>query len=170
MPITNPDLYYIVYQMWTSPEIVLTSILTIAIPCLIELTVRYVQRDLRPTIIQILQERVRLKREERRPDPENHDPTKVDVFNKEALEWGNLHPNPNRERKKTELRNLLHAHSSARLSVNSAGDAQLRKMVVRSMLRFRNLTGAQYDSAAQARFQNHDEAGRHKEEKKADHS
>jgi magnesium-transporting ATPase (P-type) len=171
MPQSNPDLYVVVYRMWTSPEIVLTSIITIAIPCLIEITVRYVQRDLRPTLVQILQERVRLKRVERRPHPENQDPTKVEVFNKEALEWGNMHPNPTRERKKTEFRNMMHAHSTARLSVNSTGDAQLRKMVVRSMLRFRNLTGAQYDSAAQARFQTHDEAGGRgaREEKKGDH-
>lgn len=166
-PGSNPDLYYIVYKMWTSPEIVLTSIITIAIPCLIEITIRYVQRDLRPTMVQILQERVRIKRVERKPDPENHDPTKVEVFNKEALEWGNLRPNATRERKKTEFRNMLHAHSTARLSVNSAGDAQLRKMVVRSMLRFRNLTGAQYDSAAQARFQNHDASSPRGDERKS---
>jgi len=169
---SNPDLYYIVYRMWTSPEIVLTSIITIAIPCLMELTVRFLQRDLRPTMVQILQERVRIKRVERKAEHvESQDPTKVEVYQKEALEWGHLRPNATRERKKTEFRNMMHAHSSARISLgdSAGGGVQLRKMVVRSMLRFRNLTGAQYDSAAQARFQNHDEAGKYgREEKKGD--
>ena len=162
LPTSNPDLYALVYRMWTSPEIVLTSILTIMIPCLMELAIRFIQRDLRPTLVQVLQERVRIKRVTRKlVDRVNDQPTKVEVFHKEALEWGNLRPNPTRERKKTEIRTMLQSHAS-RIST-SVDDVQLRKMVIRSMLRFRNLTGAQYDSAAQARFQNHDPVGSHEQ-------
>lgn len=159
---SNPDLYHVVYRMWTSPEIVLTSILTIAIPCLMELALRFIQRDLRPTLVQVLQERVRVKRKDRKLEPEDALPTKVEVYHKEALEWGALRPTPARERKKTQIRTMMQAHGS-RISVTSADDAQLRKLVIRSMLRFRNLTGAQYDSAAQARYQTHDAVGSHEQ-------
>ena len=33
----------------------------------------------------------------------------------------------------------------------------LRQTLIRSMLRFRNMTGASFDSAAQARYQQHDQ-------------
>lgn len=154
-------------KMWTSPETVLTAILTIAIPMLIELAVRFVQRDMFPTLTQILQELVRFKRTTKKKG--EHDvPAKVELKEVDVVQW-NITLNERRQRKKTQMQQTLDNMRPQGSSV-CMEDPKLRKRIVRSMLRFRNLTGAQFDSAAQARFQTHDLVSLSKTDQESKHS
>lgn len=148
-------------KTWQSPETVMTSILTLTVPVLIEIAWRHIQRQRDPSLTQIMQERVRFGRNERNKkdlDKTKRKPIKVQL---EAMEynekWGNRALlSERRQKRKTQIRKTI--DDASPIDKDNDGDAKLRTQIIRSMLRFRNLTGAQFDSAAQARFQNHDKA------------
>eukprot|EP00808_Paulinella_micropora_P016094 g82103.t1 len=152
--------YGITDMIYPAPQTWLILLLGISVPLLLELAYRGLQRDMRPTYAQILQERYRLRTNESikegklelnlkkflvRGDTEFISADKPLVPNAEFEEKWVLRKASNKAKRATPLKDF-----------SSPSQRNLKGTVIEAMLRFRNLTGAQFDSAAQAKYQRHD--------------
>lgn len=197
----NPNLYGVVPQMFATPAFWLTCLLTVSIPLLLELFLKGLARDLWPTYTHILQERVRVKRIERKIRRANHllpspsavidmDAPVAASFSSSSSSSSNLDlPSScqvvtSPEDEIAWSRRFLPAAANVRATMSGGAECEhksepkapsdksaknLRSVLVRAMMRVRNLTGSQFSSAAQARYQEHDRVQLHSnEEKKAD--
>jgi hypothetical protein len=167
----NPELYGDGSYAWSKPAVWLTLILVVMIPLVLEIAYRGLVRDLRPTFVNILQERLRKKRlardksiADQRKDGQEismnaKSASQVVVEDHDEKKWGDLkkaaspkasghHPNQH-----SKL-DVLNRHVRQSEAVDKKG--ALKSAMIQSMLRFRNLTGSQFTSAAQAKFAEHD--------------
>jgi len=147
---------------------------------------RGVKRDLRPSLTDVLQERIRLRREQTRertkkrihkvleedgaeleggpspiraPSGGSEPVTKPSIID-ENLSHEDEHKFYARKAHKRKDEEEKHAPKHAHAQSFSDGllskDENLKRSVIRAMLRFRNVTGSTFDSAAQAKYQAHD--------------
>jgi len=180
----NPNLYHVMDFEFKSPTVWLTLILSTSIPLLMELAFRAMKREIQPAFSVILQEKLRLKRKDLRgtggasplpkgdsmplqqsgpvstagtgeKSPKGPASAQVVTSHQEEEKWASV----KKQNPKTAMRSAdaLKSLEKNRLSIKDRNEGKVREAVIRSMLRFRNLTGGQFDSAAQAKFQNHDE-------------
>jgi magnesium-transporting ATPase (P-type) len=136
----DPNLYGIVEEIYASPNAWLTIILAVGSCLLLELAYRGYQRESRPYLYQIYQEKIRFEQ----------------LGHPEALAQAKqplVQPMP------SKLHLPISDDPTAEHS-KIGSDSQyshLKAHMVRAMLRFRNMTGGQFDSAAQAHLQQHDQ-------------
>jgi len=147
-------------------------IVSVSIPMLMELAFRAAKRELRPAYDVILQEKLRLKRRDihhptggpkdaipldvnSSPRSGNTASSQVVASHVDEEKWAVV---KHQKSNKTVVRSeeALKQLERNRLSIKDRNEGKVREAVVRAMLRFRNLTGGQFDSAAQAKWQNHD--------------
>jgi len=180
----NSDLKGVINEMYADPIAWLTMIISVSAPMILEMIWRGIKRDLRPTLTEILQERIRLRREQAREKTKQRMPK---VLEEDAAENDLVPTGPTRGVGSSVTmtdENLTHEDESKFYSrkphrVKGEGKAQeghvahaqsysdgllskdenLKRSVIRAMLRFRNITGSTFDSAAQAKFQAHDAMG-----------
>jgi len=178
----NAELYGVINQMYTYPHAWLVIMMSVSIPLLLELLYRAMRLHLRPTFAQILQERVRMK-ETRQPSYGTSDEESV-TKGAEATgrdETTKAQPGGKDKTDKKATADLVSSteyqgwtgrknKTSHRFENTSKAlekleekeedirkrDSETRSSVIRVLLRFRNLTGAQFHSAAQAKNQIHD--------------
>eukprot|EP00457_Paulinella_chromatophora_P000244 gb/GEZN01000244.1/.p1 GENE.gb/GEZN01000244.1/~~gb/GEZN01000244.1/.p1 ORF type:complete len:1614 (-),score=328.46 gb/GEZN01000244.1/:227-5068(-) len=162
LPAVNPDLYGVFQQLVAQPQVWLITLLAVSVPFLLEMAYRGLQRDLRPTYAQILQERYLARR-----DKNHREDTKL---NRLARAGSSLYvsssPLVPPSEYEQQWKSRKHTPSKKRpeesvppspISLQEADKRKQFKMrVIGAMLRFRNLTGAQFDSAARSQYQTHD--------------
>lgn len=161
----------------TDPNSMLVLLLTIAAPCLFEMGFRGLQRAIRPTLSQILQERVRKERTsyKRQKYAEAGDDERVDGgdgFDLVALTerklvmlndtdkdmWDKKIAARHKNRRQSNFGEKLAQIQKKEPAQNATdtGTPSFKTAVIKSMLRFRNLTGSQFESAARSNLQVHD--------------
>lgn len=146
----EPDLYGVVWKMYCDPVTWLWMLWSVSACLLTELIWRFSRSMLRPSFTTIIKERIRLhgvasplnislEEEQKWKDRKvKKSPLDIDITSK-AIE---------------ELRAIYNEEEESNKDVAKA--SEMRSAVIRSVLRFRGTTGAQFDSAAQAKFQTHD--------------
>jgi len=175
----NPDLYGVVNKIYSSPRVWFIMILMIMVPLLLELLYRGARYDLRPTFTQILQERYALRRREPKQQNQHQqnqhqqnqhqqnqgdqlirsqsvltsDLVKQDEF---LQKWAGRKVHTTRVPIDITAAAKLEKQKAENEKLSSPDALALRAGIIRSLLRFRNLTGAAFDSAAQAKYQKHD--------------
>jgi len=152
----DPDLYGVVDRIYANANAWLTLVMTVGIPLIVELTFRYAHRQFSPTYTEVLQEHDFIVHSFRRQASQPRTGAVIDE--KEPSKPVKTPQSPARH-DHTKAEALLHLKTLDAKSkewVANVGSDKLQAAVIKSMLRFRNLTGSQYDSAAQARLQNHD--------------
>eukprot|EP00808_Paulinella_micropora_P013493 g57589.t1 len=161
----NPDLYGVVNLLLVSPHVWLIFLLACVSPILLELLFRGLYRDLRPSYSQILQERIllRMKEVDRREAKRlgsavsNMVTTNLVDFSEYDAKWAHR-----KHRTKHAIGGTTGTTVAKKLQakVNEQSknktDDSFKMHVIRAMLKFRNMTGSQFDSAAQAQYQVHD--------------
>ena len=152
----NPDMYYVMYEMWANPQAWLTSILVIALPLLLDLAIKGLNIELFPSYADLLRERCVLR-----------EAYKAD---KETFKFGMRHTRKQEKehlKQVTTLRSKL-AQASTRSDSTGSKQSQL-DTVVNTLLRWQDLTGAILDATEEAGdMLNIDAgAGRAADEKKA---
>lgn len=164
VPSTNPALYGEVAALLSSGTVWLTMIITVAIPLLGELLIKGYYRDVHPTFTDILQEKLREKRRQRdasvKATPQGLDyqsdtpvaivvgdnaSNQVAVDAHEEKAWAASH-SPKSPRKHGRMNTVALFNDSTPISKDDA----MRSALVQAMLRFRNLTGGVFSSAARA--------------------
>jgi len=165
----------------------LTMILALMTPMALELLWRGLKRDLRPTLTEILQERIRKRKrneikikkgntekneeKEKPKEEDNHHHVLVPENHRTSSNSVPSVPDENlthedeskfysrkvhRTKGDTKLAEGHVAHAQSYSDGLLDPDENLKRSVVRAMLRFRNITGSTFDSAAQAKYQAHD--------------
>lgn len=135
----STDIQGVVEILYSQPEFYLICFLAASVPIIVELFFRACKQIFRPTLANILQERQQSKK------------YKDDMLDEsQEEEW--------RKRKKSNRHEERFIKASQKLqkivpAKTQPGEKdQQRNAIVRSMLRFRNLTGGQYESAANAHY------------------
>jgi magnesium-transporting ATPase (P-type) len=214
MQVLNPDLYGVVFEFVGQPRIWFIIGFTVSLPLIIELAWRGLRAHLRPTMSQVILERLRMKDQSfgefdnemdaggsiivepssalaaprgsvidfRSSSPvsrsaksksKSHNGRKGSSGQtlgmplledeKDSRTWDTRRAGKMEKTHQLAAEAAQHLRAFAAPAVGdiAAGDgadpAVLRGAVIRAMLKFRNLTGAQFDSAAEAKFQQHDE-------------
>jgi len=176
----DSDLYGVIAEMYGNPIAWLTMILILCLPLILEMMWRSLKRDLRPTLTDILQERIRLRQEKSREivkkrmpkvleadkddEPDGNSPGIIrrssqtvgdDILTHEdETKFRGRKPHRQKGGVKPLEEGLARPQSYADGLLSK--DETLKRSVIRAMLRFRNLTGSTFDSAAQAQYQHHD--------------
>lgn len=183
---SNPDLNGVTNAVLRTPTAWLSVILTVSIPLLLEFVWRSTRRNLRPSLNRVLRERlheIKWKTEvesktrtwssgdgssldlpslsEGREKLARTDPYSLINSTEYSAEWQHRKARTGRvtlEQRAKKLVDEMKKEESAEESQLEDADreAMLRANIVRSMLRFRNLTGSKFDSAAEAKNQDHD--------------
>ncbi len=167
----NPDLTGVVYRQFASPTFWLTLIISLAVPLLVECCYLFIKRQIQPTFTQILQEKLFHHRKAEReaimsrsrspPDHPVQSSMSVGMSSRrprpviepeDEAKWMNLKGGVVRPAPKESIELL----DKAQTSIAMDDEERMRSALVRAMLRFRNQTGSQFDSAAQAQYQKHD--------------
>jgi magnesium-transporting ATPase (P-type) len=172
----NPDLTDTIDLQFQSASYWLTLVLAVAVPLLLELIYRFVQRQFSPSFTQVLQEKLAISRHAEKtinkssasaaapskslqgaPDVE------LDVLNSDYIrvprpiitpeEEAMWQRQSRRDEDEAPLASVLRGVAEPH---DDQDEEQLRSALVRAMLRFRSHTGSQFDSAAQAQYQSHD--------------
>jgi len=144
--------------------------LALSIPQLLELAFRGLRRHLFPTFAEILQERVfkakmmSVKTGSIVPQPATTAKTQLALTPDEEKEWA-AQQRSKRRKSALVVANEELEKLSKRKDEDSLGGDALKSAIIRSILRFRNLTGSQFDSAATAKYQHHDSVTTVAEEK-----
>jgi len=153
-------------------------------PMCLELLWRGIKRDLRPSLTEILQERIRLRREQTREKhkkrvhkvleedgaeleggsiqirgPSGRIPTGSSLIDENLTheDEKNFYARKSHKMKGAESKSVpKHQHAQSFSDGLLSKDETLKRSVIRAMLRFRNITGSAFDSAAQAKYQAHD--------------
>jgi len=182
----NPDLNGVIAEMYGDPMAWLTMILCLTTPMCLEMLWRGVKRDLRPSLTDILQERIRLRREQTRektkkrvhkvleedgaeleggPVPirapsgivSSSAPSSIIDENLTSEDEHKFYARKAHKPKTGESKIAKkHGHAQSFSDGLLSKDETLKRSVIRAMLRFRNITGSTFDSAAQAKYQAHD--------------
>jgi len=178
----NSDLYGVIDEMYADPGAWLTLILALLTPLILEMIWRGLKRDLRPSLTEILQERIRIRRD--RQKDRKGQIMQIEAGSEEddqgdapAVERAPTSSQPvddiltHEDENKFYSRKAHRPKGDGKVSLDEMGrpqsyadgllskDETLKRSVIRAMLRFRNLTGSTFDSAAEARFQAHDVMG-----------
>jgi phospholipid-translocating P-type ATPase (flippase) len=151
----NPDLYHVVHRIYADAHVWAIVFLTVMIPLLLELAAKGLMRQHSPSVAHVLKEKAYLQ--------------------EAAVTSSRVHPGSVRDKSafsrskrlltRTEEKAIVvRADNSMRevpsfntaRSKSSMKEVADRKAVMNTILRFRKLTGSQFDSAAQAQFQTHD--------------
>ena len=150
----DTNLNTVINVIYECPAAWLTILLTVALLLLAECVMRGWQREWRPTVTQVYQERRRMAEEKRRRGAVGEESrTSQDDSSEEQ------------QRRAAGRGSMAHVpididaerRSDAEGEVSGGYNAELLKQnVVKAMLRMRNQMGAQFDSAAQAALQQHD--------------
>ena len=149
----DPSLNTVIDAIYECPSAWLTILLTLSVLLLAECVMRGAQREWRPTVTQVYQERRRIADEKRRRGAvDEQSATQQD-------ESGS-------EQQRTAARRVSMVHVPIDIDAERRGGYEsdlsgqngemLKQNVVKAMLRMRNQMGAQFDSAAQAALQQHD--------------
>jgi len=179
--LASTRLYYIFFDICKSFQAGLSIFLTVSLPLIIELAYRAGKLAWQPSLTQIMQEKMFTKRRARRKHresisrmstsqvegstgavnglemdvrPSNIIRIKLDESEEQKLAQANK-----KKRRKSNFDtklNLLKKQSDRFNHNSDAGGHSFKTAVIKAMLRFRNLTGAQFDSAARAELQVHD--------------
>lgn len=183
-PSLVPDEYGVVNNIYSSPSFWFLTVLTLSICMLIELAGRGLQREFFPTMIQVYQEILQILTPEERkkqlnpPKPIQHRPSRSDLHKpiSESVNGQTAALTVGMDEEKIRQQQLAMsargsdasllwqtgiARNGPAPSVSRTGSVSgvgphVKKNLIRAMLRFRNLTGSQFDSAAQAELQSHD--------------
>lgn len=192
---SNTDLAGVTTVLMANPTAWFAIILTTSVPLILEFAWRSCRRTLRPSLNRVLRERLHVLKWalDAQPVKEawNHDNDSLDLPSLSGEEDRQLtRPDPYTLINSTEyVKNWQHRknktkrvtleqrakkivddlkkteeHEQSKLAEKEK-EAILRATIVRSMLRFRNLTGSKFDSAAEAKNQEHDKFVRSAEEK-----
>eukprot|EP00808_Paulinella_micropora_P029694 g29305.t1 len=152
-------------EIYEVPQTWLVMLLSISVPLLMELAYRGLQRDMRPTYAQILQERYRLrsrsvkKEKTKLVEPKGDKAATSKLISRSDTTFISADKPlvPNAEFKELWVpRKINRVKKTPMQSVVLSEAGGLKPNVIDAMLRFRNLTGAQFDSAAVAKYQQHD--------------
>jgi len=144
------DLYWVVPRFFGDGMFWLVLFITVAIPLLLEVACRYTMQTLRPSYTQILQEKVIGASAANR----------LEVINtpEDDNKWASRKPGNKRQAQNEKTSAALKGLTAENPSNESKQQTDaLRSVLIRSMLRFRNLTGSQFDSAANHKYQQHDQ-------------
>lgn len=149
-------IYYIVGPVFGSLKVWTIVLLCIGTSVTLELLVRGAKIMLRPRLSDILRERDLCWTQEQKQSE------LLKITEKEELKWRNRNKKKKRRLEEIE-RKALQSFRKSFPSIDDEkedgeNDAQQMKSIVRVMLRFRNLTGAQFESAANHSHQQHDTA------------
>jgi len=171
----DSDLYGVINRLYGTASAWLIIIITVAIPLIVEGTFRAFKRHLRPTYTQILQEywnrsgKLQYGRQQDLRDLPRRMSGAAALSAAQLESKRDLRPiattpkSPAREdRQREQVLDKLKSMDkklTERKERNVNVGAGLQSAVIQSMLRFRNLTGSQFDSAAQARFMVHGGGG-----------
>lgn len=142
LPTFDAPFYMTVMKLWVDAEAWLSLILACALPLLLELAYRSFMVAFHPTPMQVMKERERFRKRpvplQQKRMPSIRDSTVVHLLAE--------------EKKKGPQSKAPLVREESRPGQDPE---QLQKMIVRSMLRFRGLAGAQLESSHD-RFQKHD--------------
>jgi hypothetical protein len=152
----NPDLYGVMEQIYGDGYVWLVVLLTVSVPLLAELAFRGMMVQNTPTLGHVLKEKAYLKKVESKGETDT-----VSDFHaggglitalqeKCVVQWKSLA----KENQATEMKVKSFLH---RMSVREIKTKTDTNGVFNTILRFRKLTGSQFDSAAQAQYQVHDD-------------
>ena len=136
----DSDLYMVVNRFYTEPTALLAVMCATAVPLLTELAWRHGNTMLRPTIIDLLRERIRFG---------GNKPYHCEFSPEEEYTWAH-------RKKKTTFKDLAEVARSKLNDLSKMQDKvpqeadELRSSVIKAVLRFRGVTGAQFHSAAKA--------------------
>ena len=150
----DTNLNTVINVIYSCPAAWLTILLTVSLLLLAECTMRGWQREWRPTVTQIYQERRRMADEKRRRGAVGEE---AGVDEAEG--------NDEQQRRAVHRGSMVHVpididaerRGEVEGEVSGGHNSELLKQnLVKAMLRMRNQMGAQFDSAAQAALQQHD--------------
>jgi hypothetical protein len=165
------DFYGVVNQMFGCPSFWLVCILTVSIPMILDLLILHLQRQLQPTFLHVMQETVQLQRETLIAN--------ADAFNRRSKT--SIQITPEIEEKWTMLtevkldtqdlnkKNTILGRFQQQAGHTQDKEEKLKNTLVKTMLRFRNQTGSNFESAAQAKYQVHDRTASAAERESKDH-
>eukprot|EP00954_Amorphochlora_amoebiformis_P006629 519429-Amorphochlora_amoeboformis.AAC.1 len=156
LPTLNPDLFFVAFAMWANPQAWLTAILTGSLPLLLDLAIRGIKIELFPSYQDLLRERCLLR-----------------DYKKENVETFRFQPRQKRAVEKKHEEGVQHFkhklnEATRRKQTGNTGQAQM-EMVIKTLLRWRDLTGAildateedantlQYDTGREGKIGNSDE-------------
>jgi uncharacterized membrane protein YgcG len=181
----NPNLYGVVDVVLKSPTCWLTVLMVLTVPTLFEFARRAAKREFKPSLTQVYQERLttEYKNTYTRAEMQQHNstfpmvsPTRIMRGHNKPTESknrfsviGRLGGRFNRAMKGSVSQKMGGEQDGRKLSLFATGDPELlgrpgmseenerqKHAAMRAMLRFRNLTGTAFDSAADARHIQHD--------------
>ncbi|GAB5355638.1 hypothetical protein AAMO2058_000222800 [Amorphochlora amoebiformis] len=137
LPTFNPDLYFVMFAMWDNPQVWLTSILAGCLPLLLDLGIKGVKIELFPSYMDLLRER-----------------SKFDVsgFEKhETFRFAARHQRAQEKKHKEGVNKFKTKLNEAtfRRSKDTTSEDQM-DLVVNTLLRWRDLTGAILDATEEA--------------------
>jgi len=142
----DANLYMLINRMYADPTAWLAILVATSIPLLLELGWRFLRIQERPSIINLIAERIRL--EQYRPYCAN--------FSREELEmWEN-------RKKKTTFKDMAEVAKQQLTDIANHGNkvvqepSNLRSSVIKAMLRVQGVNGATFHSAASSRYTAHD--------------
>eukprot|EP00457_Paulinella_chromatophora_P000134 gb/GEZN01000134.1/.p1 GENE.gb/GEZN01000134.1/~~gb/GEZN01000134.1/.p1 ORF type:complete len:1594 (-),score=227.78 gb/GEZN01000134.1/:1866-6419(-) len=158
------DFYGVTNMLYAQPQTWLILLISMSVPLLMEFTFRGFRRDLWPTYAQILQERFLLRTKDAvttrlpfsikglliRRDTTliSSDDSPLVHAEEYEKEWVGRKPLKKQKQKKKK--------DEGKTEETAVRQVLFKGSVIHAMLRFRNLTGAQFDSAAQAKYKQHD--------------
>ena len=126
--------FFCFLQIYSNPSAWLVLLLTVSINLLLELAWRAYRQSRNPSVAQIYQEILR------QPLQRREEATKPGLLSQPSKSLLPIHESKHEEAEE----------------IHTGNADVFKSQIVRAMLRFRNLTGSQFDSAAQAELQNHD--------------
>jgi magnesium-transporting ATPase (P-type) len=145
------DLFKVVARLYGDGAFWFSLILVVAIPVLMEIFYRGLRQHLRPSFTQII-------REKQLVAPDKQAKKSIKINPNEEKDWVARKPTNKRitksERTSVALRALN--KTTEKKGDHTVDDMEMKGGLIRAMLRFRNLTGSSFDSAAEAGYQEHD--------------
>ena len=152
LPRFNPELYGVVEYMYQDPVSWIWLLWTVTTCLLTELVWRGGRNMLRPSFTTILKERVRLYGLD----------SKLNISDEDEYKWRNQIQKIKKVKTNTieqsiqELRNIYNEEEEVKKNKESITLSNMRSAVIRSILRFRNVSGPIFNSAAKSKYQSHD--------------
>lgn len=143
----NPNLYGVVQRQIMTPSFWLVLVLTTSIPLYLELIYRGLRRNLRPSIVDIVQERIYVWRNVLRTRsypvlPDYSSAFHIDLTFGQSQAWISRKENNSSELfskdLQAKLRGVLNQTQANRHQSNMHQEKELRGAVVRSLVRFKN--------------------------------
>jgi len=133
LPTFNPDLFYVIFAMWQNPQAWLASILAGSIPLLLDLALNGIKLELFPTYMDLLRERCVIPK----------------VAKTETFRFAPRPEHADARKHKQRVKDVKVKVNEATERTDSSEKKNV-EMVINTLLRWRDLTGAILDATEEA--------------------